>query len=52
MVLQVDGLIKEYGLNASENDLYKTLTFNEERFEALQNFLEESSYDTNYYETY
>lgn len=52
MVLQVDGLIKEYGLNASENDLYKTLTFNEERFEALQDFLEESSYDSNYYETY
>jgi hypothetical protein len=31
-VMQIDGIIREYNDNLSDEDLFKTLTYNEERF--------------------
>lgn len=51
-LIHLDAIIKESGLNQSEEDLYKSMVLNNERLMALQDYLQDSSYTTQYQETY
>ncbi len=51
-ILNVAAIIKEYDLNKSDDELYKTLTFNEQRFQQLKDYLQNAAFETGYFETY
>lgn len=51
-IMQIDGIIRQYGDNLSEDDLFKLETYNEPRFQALEKYLKGAAYTTKYFELY
>lgn len=47
-ILQLENILNENGLNLSEDELFKQMVLNEDRFIALQNELQGASYSTGY----
>lgn len=47
-ILQLENVLNENGLNLSEDELFKQMVLNEDRFIALQNELQDASYSTGY----